>query len=130
MPLTVEDQLEIQQLYARYNHAIDSGNGDGWAACFTPEGKFSSATGTFNGTTELTNFARGFAERIKGRHWTNNLLIEGEGEHASGRCYLILYRLGDRENPATPLTTGIYEDTLVKTIDGWRFAERKVNGDN
>ena len=29
MGLSVEDQLAIQQLYARYNHAIDSGNGAG-----------------------------------------------------------------------------------------------------
>lgn len=55
--LSIEDQLAIQQLYARYNHAIDAGKGDAWAACFTAEGTFDSATGSFAGTEQLAAFA-------------------------------------------------------------------------
>lgn len=131
MPLPVEDQLEIQQLYARYNHAIDSGDAEGWANCFIPEGKFASSAGaSFEGSEKLAEFARGFAQRMTGRHWTNNLVIEGDGEHATGRCYLMLYSLGGKEAPATVVTTGIYQDALVKTIDGWRFSERTVQADS
>ena len=33
--LTADDRFAIQELYARYNHAIDSGNSGAWAATFT-----------------------------------------------------------------------------------------------
>lgn len=32
--LTADDYIEIQQLYARYNNAIDSGDAEGYAATF------------------------------------------------------------------------------------------------
>jgi hypothetical protein len=131
MPLSVEDQLAIQQLYAKYNHAIDSGNGAGWADTFSSEGVFSSATGTFTGSEQLSGFASGFAARLKARHWTNNLVLEGDGKKATGSCYLVLFRLTPGEQPpASILTTAIYHDELAKGPDGaWRFTKRTVTGD-
>lgn len=131
MPLTVEDQLAIQQLYARYNHAIDSGDGPAWAGAFTPDGVFSSATGTFTGKDRLTAFGTAFATRMKARHWTNNLVLDGDGNTAIGRCYLALFRLTPGEQPpATILTTAIYNDELARDAGGqWRFSRRTVTGD-
>ncbi|MCZ2109912.1 MAG: nuclear transport factor 2 family protein [Dehalococcoidia bacterium] len=126
--LSTEDILAITQLYARYNHAIDSGNGAGWAATFTPDGTFSSASGTFTGTEQLTAFATGFSQRLKARHWTNNLVIDGaENGGATGSCYLMLLAL--QEGKANILTTAIYKDQLVKAGDTWKFASRTVVGD-
>ncbi|MEJ5221075.1 MAG: nuclear transport factor 2 family protein [Tepidiforma sp.] len=131
MPLSVDDQLAIQQLYARYNHAIDSGDGAAWAACFTPDGTFSSATGTFTGRDQLQGFGTAFATRMKARHWTNNLVLEGDGEAATGSSYLMLLRLAPGEQPpASILVTAIYRDELRRTADGWKFASRTVVGDS
>jgi hypothetical protein len=122
--------IAIQQLYARYNHAIDFGKGDAWAACFTPDGTFKSATGTFTGTEQLAGFGNAFATRIKARHWTNNLIIEAADGGASGTCYLMLLRLGESaEKPTGILTTGIYRDSLVKKDGVWQFSARAVDGD-
>lgn len=131
MALSVEDHLAIQQLYAKYNHAIDSGDGAGWAATFAADGVFSSATGTFTGTEQLAGFGTAFAQRLKGRHWTNNLVLEGAGARANGSCYLALFRLSPGEQPpASILTTAIYRDELAKGPDGaWRFTKRTVVGD-
>ncbi len=131
MALSVEDQLAIQHLYAKYNHAIDSGNGAGWAATFAADGVFSSATGTFTGTEQLQGFGDGFAKRLKARHWVNNLVLDGDGAKATGSCYLVLYRLTPGEQPAANiLTTAIYNDELAKGPDGaWRFTKRTVAGD-
>lgn len=127
--LATEDLLTIQQLYARYNHAIDSGNGAGWAACFTADGTFSSPTGNFAGTGQLTDFGNAFTQRLKARHWTNNLVVEADGDGAKGSCYLMLLRLGDGEKPTSILTTAIYKDQLVKQGGEWKFASRNVVGD-
>ena len=131
MALSVEDQLAIQQIYAKYNHAIDSGNGANWAATFATDGVFISASGTFTGTEQLAAFATGFGSRLKARHWTNNLILEGDSSKATGSCYLVLFRLTPGEKPpASILTTAIYNDELAKGADGsWRFTKRTVTGD-
>jgi hypothetical protein len=49
---TADDYLEIQQLYARYNMAIDSGDAEGYAATFVKDGVFN----TFNGHDALVEF--------------------------------------------------------------------------
>lgn len=126
--LSTDDAVAIQALYARYNHAIDFGDGDGWAACFTSNGVFSSSTGTFTGTADLAAFATAFPSRLKARHWTNNLVIEADGDGARGKCYLMLLKLNEGAPPSV-LTTAIYNDALVKEADAWKFATRTVTGD-
>ena len=93
-----------------------------------PDGTFDQGRGDPTvGTEALTAFADGFPAMIKGRHWINNLLIEPSETGASGKCYLILFRLG--EDGAAPMVTAVYNDELTKGPDGWRFASRKVVGD-
>jgi len=127
MALSVEDQLAIQQLYGTYNHAIDFGDASGWAATFTADGVFNGGGGTFTGSEALAGFAQGMASRMKARHWNTNLVIEGSGDSARGKCYLMLLNLADGK--ATPLVTAVYHDELKKTADGWRFVSRSVQPD-
>lgn len=130
MTLSAEDQLAIQQLYARYNHAIDSGKAEAWADCFTPDGIFSSAmSGVAQGQEALAAFAKSFAERLTARHWTNNLVLEAAGDGARGTCYLQLLTPTTKEKPAAIIATAIYEDQLTKTAEGWRFTSRNVKTD-
>lgn len=129
MALSVEDQLAIQQLYAKYNHALDFGNVEGWVATFTPDGTFASGANSFKGGEQLAAFATGFSSRMKARHWTNNLIVEADGDGASGTCYLQLLNVADPKTP-TVLTTAIYRDSLTKTADGWRFTSRAVTADS
>src|SRR5882724_9521104 len=87
--LTADDYMEIQQLYASYNWAIDSGDAEGWAAKFTPDGVFQ----TFNGHDALVGFIHTWVDRMKGgnmRHWNSNLSITPTAEGASGAVYLLL----------------------------------------
>lgn len=121
MPLTVEDRLAIQELLARYNHAIDGGDPEGWAATFAPDGTFESRGEVHTGTEQLATFARGFQQRLPGaRHWNNNLVIDGDGEQATTTCYLQLWREGQLASE------GRYVDTLRKIDGQWRFTSRKV----
>jgi hypothetical protein len=121
--LSTEHTLEILQLVARYNHALDLGDAETWADTFTADGSIEVPPGTFKGRAALVEFARGFQRQFAGtRHWTTNVWIEGDGEAARLRCYLWLIRSGSGET----LWTGHYDDALARTAEGWRFAARVV----
>jgi hypothetical protein len=131
MGLSVEDQLAIQQLYARYNHAIDSGDIGRWVACFTPDAVFTSPAGTYTGSAEIEGFARWYTPLMQARHWTNNLVLEGDGTSARGSCYLVLFRLTPGETPPAAIyATGIYRDDLRKLATGWAFSSRVATFDS
>jgi SnoaL-like domain len=125
-PLSAQDNFEIQQLYARYNNAIDSGDAEGWAATFTPDGVFN----TFSGHDALVGFVKMWREKLGGatrKHWNTNLQISGDSKEATASVYLMLVDFGTK--PASILMTGMYSDSLIKTKDGWRFTKRTTKGD-
>src|SRR5271169_728898 len=124
--LSAQDYFEIQQLYARYNIAIDNGDAEAWAATFTPDGVFN----TFSGHDALVGFVKMWREKLGGatrKHWNTNLQIDGDSKVAAASVYLMLVDFGTK--PATILTTGMYSDSLIKTKDGWRFTKRTTKGD-
>jgi hypothetical protein len=115
--LTTQDYIDIQQLYARYNVAIDAGNAEAYADTFTTDGVFN----TFNGREALLGFARGY-KGINSRHWNTNLVITPSPEGAKGSVYLFLLDVSTK--PPSISTAIQYDDTLVKTSLGWRFKKR------
>jgi hypothetical protein len=125
-PLTAQDNFEIQQLYAKYNFAIDSGDAEAWASTFTPDGVFN----TFSGHDALVGFIKLWREKMSGatrKHWNNNLQITGNSQEANASVYLMLVDYGTK--PVSILMTGTYTDSLVKTKEGWRFTKRMTKGD-
>jgi len=58
------------------------------------------------------------------RHFNANLVITPTPEGAKGSVYLLLFNA--RNIPATIVETAIYDDTLVKTPQGWKFKRRVV----
>jgi len=127
------DHELIGQLLGRYNLAIDLGDAEGWAATFTPDGVFrctglpddAPLGGRYEGSDELTAYARTHFGIFKGRarHWYANLLIDGDGETATMRSYMLLLTAGAGKLAGT---TGIYEDRLRKVEGEWRFVERHI----
>ena len=127
--LTAQDYIEITQLYSSYAHALDKGQGERFAALFTPDGEFTrgrpagratEARTPLKGTDALTKMG----STGGGRHFTANLVVTPTPGGANGSCYLLLFNA--RNVPATITETAIYEDTLVKTREGWRFKTRIV----
>ena len=127
--LDAADKLEILELAARYNHAIDFGNGEAWAGTFTEDGVFKGGgPGPVQGREALAAFVGGFAQNMAGaRHWTNNHVIDGDGDSATHTCYLNLIQTKDG---AKSVVTARYNDEVVKVDGAWKFASRTVNPDN
>ena len=123
--LTADDLVEIQQLYARYNWALDNGDSQGYAATFTPDGVFNNNVGHDAIVKFAETFHAGLGSHVK--HWNTNLMIQPSATGASGQVYLVLVDFGTK--PATIVTSASYTDELVKTPQGWRFKKRATKGD-
>ena len=122
--LSTQDYIDIEQLYATYNHAIDSGDAQGWAGTFTPDGTFNK----FAGHEQLVGFMQQWKEKMNGanrRHWNTNLSIRPSTDGASATVMLMLVDVTTKSIVAT----GMYNDTLVKTASGWRFKSRATKRD-
>jgi actinorhodin biosynthesis protein ActVIA len=127
--LTADDYIEIQQLYAGYAHALDRGEGERFAATFVLDGEFTGGRGPGRGSEARTPLKGKDALLQMGsrgglRHFNANLVITPTPEGAKGSVYLLLFNA--RNIPATIVETAIYDDTLVKTPQGWRFKSRIV----
>ena len=115
MPSITEDRDEILQLLYRYNHAIDSGDAHGWAGTFTADGVFDVAGQVRSGQDELAAFAAG----VHGyRHTVVNPVVDVAGDAATVRAYWVVYQ------GTAVAAVGTYEDEVVRTPGGWRFAKR------
>ena len=130
MGLTVEDQLAIQQLAARYSHAIDSGDGPAYADTFVADGVLDAGALQVEGSRALEQFADQFSNSVRApRHVATNLVIDGAGEQATMKAYVQLFAMiGDP--PRHQVTaSGTYVDTLTKADGTWRFIRRTFNAD-
>jgi len=122
--LTPLDYVEIRQLAARYGHAVDQGAAEGYAyADLFAEGA------TFGGTTGRDNLATLAKRTARGPqaawHFIINHVIEPTADGAKGKEYLVHLQYGDGDKPNVVWNGGHYEDTYVKTPEGWRFRTRR-----
>ena len=78
MPLTAEDSRgDGRTGRTRYNHAIDSRDGEAWADTFTEDGRFYVPPNhDVRGREALIAFIGSFGPP-GGHHWTTNFLVVG-----------------------------------------------------
>jgi hypothetical protein len=98
-------------------HALDSGDAEGYAALFTPDGSFNNNVGR----DALIAFVRG-RNAAGMRHINTSLVITPAPDGARGAVYNMFLNV----EMTPPVITGAsqYQDTLVKTPQGWRFKTR------
>jgi uncharacterized protein (TIGR02246 family) len=130
MALSAEDQLAIRDVAARYNHAIDGGDGAAYADTFVDDGVLDAGELVLEGRDALQQFATSFAASVRApRHIATSLVIDGNGDHAELRAYVqMLAMVG--EPPRHEVTaSGTYTDTLVRVGGSWRFVRRVFTRD-
>lgn len=130
MPISTTDRVEIEDLVARYNKAIDTGDAESWAATFTKDGEFHGIVGDFAGTDELTAFVteyasdEQYADFARSQHWVTNMVIDGDGDSATMFAHLMMVQ--PAEDGGRIILVGHYEDKLRRVDGRWLFAERNV----
>ena len=111
MTLATDDILAIQKLIADYNHIVDAGDGEEFAALFTDDGSLDTGFNVVKGSNELRDFAALVPSMAPGaRHMVTNVSIEGTGSDAESKLVI----------------SGRYEDTLRRDDGRWRFVTRKM----
>ena len=121
------EKLAIQELFARYAHAVDNLDPEAWMQCFTPEGVFQVGNRAMRGQAALRGYAEVHVREIRCRHLMGNFLYEIHGDKATGQCSML----------ATLATAGGYKifaqgryvDRLVKQNGRWKIAHRRVELD-
>jgi hypothetical protein len=137
MELTALDYIQIQQLVARYARAMDtcSNNGYDYADLYTPDGVFlpiinGNAIPGIQGREKLAEVSGGGSNECRNVGWIEqgvhhiyvNHIITPTPEGATGSVDMLLIGLGGDPNKIEH--DGYYEDTYVKTGQGWRFKQR------
>jgi hypothetical protein len=129
--VSTDDYVEIQQLYAHYCHALDTGNPEAVAQCWTKDGEMTRGYGPGQANAERTptsgpamGFAMGGANGGGTRHMYTNMVVTKTPGGAKSSVYLLLYT--STVTPSSFVEVAIMDDTLVKTPAGWKFKKRVV----
>jgi 3-phenylpropionate/cinnamic acid dioxygenase small subunit len=129
--------VEVQQLYARQSHLIDSGRAQEWARTFTEDGEFHSPSypEPVIGAEALRAFAERFTEEAASagqvrRHVLTNVFAQpGRNGELQVSAYLQVIA-----TTVTGVTTILRfttcHDRLVREGRGWRIARREVRRDD
>src|SRR5881628_817086 len=93
--LSKNDRTEIQELYARYAHAMDGSDKEVLADLFAEDGVFTIDGGrTWNGRQEIASIiSRPRRERPKITHFFSNILAQPTPDGARVSHYVILIDL-------------------------------------
>lgn len=137
-PLTADDLVQIRQLMDSYAQILDHcvGGGELYANLFAEDGTFgvSSEWGGgekiwFRGHEELARVGGsgcGMLQRVQGRSFhlnVNPLILATEGGAWSRSTLMTITNDTDSRGDIVHYEGG-YEDTFVRTPDGWRFRSR------
>ncbi|MBM3346479.1 MAG: nuclear transport factor 2 family protein [Betaproteobacteria bacterium] len=125
MPHSLADKQAINDLVSRYNMAMDHAQANDWADTFTGDGELNIdgktiAKGRAALVAMVENAAKG---TYRGRHWVCNALIDGEGDTARLRMYVLSFNIVEG---ITPRVMGEYDDKLVRVNSEWKFKQRNI----
>lgn len=125
------DRIAITDVINRYGTTIDEGDYEGLANCFTPDSITRYGGGReFRGGEAVAEFVKSMTpDFVAQQHLLGNHEIVLDGDRATATTYLHATQIEREEaGGGVVVTGGVYRDVLVRTADGWRIAERELEG--
>ncbi len=136
------DKQEILELLYKYSYSWDSKNPDGLAEVFTKDaswewwGRGAEKPGVvYKPRKNFISFASDrfkttLADRQTRHYQTNTVFIElGKNRARTRTMILVTHAVYGQKGPKTPAHTGMFEDEILKTENGWRISRRVLRGD-
>jgi uncharacterized protein (TIGR02246 family) len=133
---SVEDELAIRELYARYCWALDTGDTDGYVALFTEDAEATEETASGElevrkGRAEIRKLVRKFHDRpdFPGhQHQMAQLVFEPAGpDRWTVRCYAWATINRPPEHPFLHWC-GHIRDVVIKVDGAWLIASKDIMG--
>lgn len=126
----ISDKLEINELLARYCHALDQKDWEAFQAIFLPDAvlDFTAFGGPKGSPDELQEFFTPILNSLAStQHTVSTIKIDLAGDSASARSAAIVPMTAKTpEGKESTFVSGLwYEDDLERTQDGWRIKSRK-----
>ena len=130
----VIDEQACTRLIISYAQLLDAGQWADVAALYMPDGRMSRPTAPDDFVEGRDAILAGFLARPAraSRHICANICVDVLTAQAARATSQILLFVGEADpagglphQSALPPMVGTYQDQLVKTAQGWRFAERR-----
>ena len=131
MTLTGGDIAEIKQLYARYNQGLDFEDPELYLSAFTDDAVFTTRDRiVYAGRDELNEYLTRVFHGVRGgippsanfTHNNTSIRITPTADGAQGRAYWMVIDV--LSHPPAIAAHAYWDDTFVKTADGWRIKTR------
>jgi 3-phenylpropionate/cinnamic acid dioxygenase small subunit len=127
----IEDKDAIRELLARYCFLLDGYKLKEFAALFAADGAWISRNGNAEGPEAIERLLRGLvpepAPGERRKHLTTNIIIDLAGDSATVVSNFLVVR--DSETGPDISVAGTYDDTVVRTTEGWKFKSRQLSHD-
>lgn len=130
--LALADRIAIQDLLAKYAWALDTGDVDGFLACFTPDAvvieEVFEEPDRWEGHANLRRLAEHYKNvpDFPGRqHHVSQVLAEGDARRGAVRSFTLVTECRG-EPPYLLRFAGYYEDQVVKVRGEWLFKQRII----
>jgi hypothetical protein len=131
--IPVEDRLDIQELFAKYCWALDTGDADALVQCFTEDGEFNHLwQGVMKGRQEIRRAVQElWYDRptwwLGRQHLANHMLMtpEGEGVRVKAFFSILQYNVDYRTNFVFGI--GNWDNYCVKQDGQWYFKTVFIN---
>lgn len=125
----ISDKLEINELLARYCHALDQKNWEAFKAVFVEDAvlDFTAFNGPKSSPAELENYFKPILDSLaSSQHTVSTVMIELTGDTAKVRSAAIVpMTTKSQDGKETTFMSGLwYEDSLLRTAKGWKISER------
>jgi SnoaL-like domain len=130
-----EDREAINELMWHYARALDTGNADAYAACYTVDGQFGVGDSATKGRQALHDMIARFAGGGTAAnpapqlyHMNADTWIEFiDDTHAKHHSYWLTMRAASGDTPASVAAVGVGVDEVVKVKGKWLIQVRNVN---
>jgi uncharacterized protein (TIGR02246 family) len=127
MPVSLEDRLALQDLSARYAHAVDRRDYEAFVALFADGGVLCGPGYEMKSRAEIERGIRLIEQYESTQHCVHQQLLEVQGNTASGETYCVARHVYTRDGAKRKLDMGVrYQDEYRREPSGWRFARREL----
>ncbi len=131
--VALEDREAIRLVLRDYGRLLDERRFDEFGQLFAPQGEYVSGGATTRGPVAIADSLRrimagnplGLAEPNFHVLFNERIELQGDRAKATSQSFFVA---PDANNAPQLIMMASYDDTLVRTQQGWRFEKRVVRG--